>query len=243
MPGSNNRWHLDDTNAWPNGTILTHDARLRETGERVAMVILSDDNTAGVNLINKAAEEVTGFPSIKKLFVLAFEFESVAYDKQTEKRGKIHIHKIKMNDDLVLKELMHKKDDSSFVMLGEPDIDVTQTKNKLTVEVKGYDTFNPETGNVVAGSADTIDCWMLDTNYDGQSFFGRRIYLPDKENDKQVINLKKKLAKKINEKHWSAMTSLKSLPFDIPKSGRIAVRIITEHGETMTTIHEVQNSK
>ena len=244
IPDSDKRWHLDDTNAWPNGGVLTHDARLRETGERVAVVILSDDNTAGVNLINKAAEEVTGFPSIKKLFVLAFEFEAMAYDKQTEKRGTIHIHKIKMNDDLVLKELMHKKDDSSFVMLGEPDIDVKQNKkNKLTVEVKGYDTFNPETGNVVAGSADTIDCWMLDTNYDGQSFFARRIYLPDKEDDRQVANLKKKLAKKINEKHWSAMTSLKSLPFDIPKSGRIAVRIITEHGETMTTIHEVQNSK
>lgn len=240
IPGSKNRWHLEDTNAWPNGTVLTHEARLRETGEKVAMVMLADDNTAGINLINHAAEEVSGYPSIKKLFVLAFEFEAVAYDKQTEKRGKIQIHKIKISNDLALKELMHKKDDSSFVMLGEPDIDVKRHgKNKWVVHVKGYDTFNPETGMVNAGRADNIDCWMLDTNYDGQSFFARRIHLPDKDNDRQVKNLKSKLAKKINSEHWNAMASLKSMPFDTPKNGRIAVRIITEYGEVMTTIHDI----
>ncbi len=240
IPGSKNRWHLEDANAWPNGTMLTHEARLRETGEKVAMVLLADDNTAGVNLINHAAEEMSQYPSIKKLFVLAFEFEAVAYDKQSEQRGKIQIHKIKISNDLALKELMHKKDDSSFIMLGEPDIDVKQHgKNKWIVHVRGYDTFNPETHKVNAGRADNIDCWMLDTNYDGQSFFARRIHLPDKDNDRQIKNLKSKLAKKINSEHWDAMTSLKSLPFDTPKNGRIAVRIITEYGEIMTTIHNV----
>ena len=240
MPGSHERWHLEDTNTWPNGKILTHEARLRETGEKVAIVLLADDNTAGVNLINHAAEEAAGYPSIKKLFVLAFEFEAVAYDKQTENRGKIHIHKIKINDDLALKELVHKKDDSSFVMLGEPDIDIKKHgTNKWIVQVKGYDTFNPETGDVDSGSADTVDCWMLDTNYDGQSFFARRIHLPDKQNDKQVKKLKTKLAKKINNKHWEAMLSLTSMPFETPASGRIAVRIITEYGEVMTTIHNI----
>ena len=244
IPGSKNRWHLEDPNAWPDGNVLTHEARLRETGEKVAIVLLADDNTAGVNLINHAAEEVARYPSIKKLFVLAFEFEAVAYDRQTEKRGKIGIHKIKINNDLALKELMHKKDDSSFVMLGEPDIDVKQHgRNKWTVKVKGYDTFNPETGSTNAGRADNIDCWMLDTNYDGQSFFARRIHLPDKENDRQVKNLKTRLAKKINSKHWSAMTSLESLPFDTPKGGRIAVRIITEYGEVMTTVHDLSKNR
>ena len=243
IPGSGNRWHLEDANAWPNGTVLTHEARLRETGEKVAMVLLADDNTAGVNLINHAAEETSGYPSIKKLFVLAFEFEATAYDKQTEKRGKIQIYKIKINNDLSLKELMHKKDDSSFVMLGEPDVDVKQHgKNKWTVQINGYDTFNPETGMVNSGSADNIDCWMLDTNYDGQSFFARRIHLPDKKNDRQIKNLKNKLAKKINDDHWNAMVSLKSIPFNTPKSGRIAVRIVTEYGEVMTTIHEIKNN-
>ena len=240
MPGSSDRWHLEDANTWPNGKILTHEARLRETGEKVAVVLLADDNTAGVNLINHAAEEAVDYPKIKKLFILAFEFEAVAYDKQTENRGRIQIHKIKINNDLALKELVHKKDDSSFVRLGEPDIDIEQHgSNMWTVQIKGYDTFDPETGSVSSGNADTVDCWMLDTNYDGQSFFARRIHLPDKQNDGQVKNLKKKLASRVNDKHWKTMLSLKSIPFETPVSGRIAVRIITEYGEVMTTIHNI----
>lgn len=239
-PGSDDRWHLEDVNAWPGGVILTHMARLRETGEKVAVVLLPDDDTAGVNIINRAAEEAVGYPSIKKLFILAFEFEAVAYDRQTENRGRMEIYKIKANSDLSLAELAHKEDDSAFVMVGEPDIDVLRHgKNEWVVQVKGYDTFDPRTSGVISGSADTVDCWMLDTNYDGQSFFARRIHLPDKQNDMQVRRLKDKLARRINDKYWKAMLSLVSAPFETPKSGRIAVRIITEYGEQMTTIHEV----
>ena len=239
-PDSKDRWHLDDTNAWHEGGILTHEARLRETGEKVAIVLLADDNTASVNLINHAAEEAIGYPSVQKLFILAFEFEATAYDRQTENRGKLDIYKIRINNDIALKELKHGKDDASFVMLGEPDIGVRpHGDTKWTVEVKGYDTFNPETGSVSSGNADTVSCWMIDTNYDGQSFFARRMHLPGREDDRQVKTLKNKLAGKINSKYWETMLSLKSVPFETPQSGRIAVRIITEHGDEMTTIHEI----
>ena len=239
-PDSRDRWYIDDTNTWPNGRILTHEARLRGAGEKVAIVLLADDNTASVNLINHAAEEVAGYPGVKKLFILAFEFEATAYDRQTENRGRLDIYKIRINNDLALRELTHREDDASFVMLGEPDIDVRQQGNtKWTVEVKGYDTFNPETGSVSSGNADTVSCWMIDTNYDGQSFFARRMHLPGKEDDGQVKKLKKRLVKNINSDHWETMLSLKSVPFETPQSGRIAVRIITKHGDEMTTIHEV----
>ena len=195
LPGTEERWHLDDADTWPKGRILTHQARIRETGERVAMVLLPDDNTGGVNLINEAAEEALQYPSVSRVFILAFEFEAAAYGQQTEQRGRLNIHKIKINNDLALKELAHMENDSSFVMLGEPDIDVKMDGgNKLTVQILGYDTFDPLTGDLNHGSADTVDCWMVDTNYDGQSFFARRIHLPDKENDRQVKRLKTKLA-------------------------------------------------
>ena len=239
IPGKEERWHLDDANTWPDGRILTHQARIRETGEKVAIVLLPDDNTGGVNLINMAAEEASRY-LIERVFILAFEFEAAAYDRQTEQRGKLSIHKIKINNDLVIKELAHKENDSSFVMLGEPDIDVQQDRNsRWTVQILGYDTFDPMTSRLEHGSADTVDCWMLDTNYDGQSFFARRIHLPDKSNSKWVKKLKTKLAKKVNHTHWKRMVSLTSMPFDTPKTGRIAVRIITEFGDTMTTIHQV----
>ena len=239
-PDSKVRWYLDDTNTWHDGRMLTHEARLRGTGEKVAIVLLADDNTASVNLINRAAEEAAGYPSVKKLFILAFGFEATAYDRQMENRGRLDIYKIRINNDLALKELTHKKDDASFVMLGEPDIDVHPHGNtKWTVEVKGYDAFNPETGSVSSDSADTVSCWMIDTNYDGQSFFARRIHLTGKNDDGQVKKLKKRLAGGINSEHWETMLSLKSAPFETPQSGRIAIRIITKHGDEMTTIHEV----
>ena len=240
MPGTEERWHLEDANTWPNGRVLTHQARIRETGEKVALVLLPDDNTGGVNLINQAAEEAAQYPRIDRVFILAFEFEAAAYGKQTEQRGKLKIHKIKINNDLALKELTHQENDSSFVMLGEPDIDVQpHGNNKWTVQIRGYDTFDPMTGDLKHGSADTVDCWLVDTNYDGQSLFARRIHLPDKENDKQIKRLKIKLAGKVNHTHWQSMMSLKSMPFETPKTGRIAVRIITEYGEVMTTIHKI----
>ena len=62
---------------------------------------------------------------------------------------------------------------------------------------------------------------------------------PTSKNDRQVRGLKSKLARRVNGKHWETMLSLKSMPFEAPKSGRIAVRIITEYGEMMTTVHHV----
>ena len=239
VPGSPKRWHLDDAEPWPNGTALTHTARVVETGERVAVVLLADDETAAVNLINRAAEEAAD-NSFKRLFVLAFEFEPAAYDSKTESRGRLAVHKVKINNDLTIRELKHKKDDASLVMVGEPDIDLRRHgKGEWTAEVKGYVTFDPGAPDIKQGSSEDVDCWMLDTNYDGQSFFTRRIHLPGKGRDSQVAGLKKNLFRMINPEHWDRMLSLKSAPFESPTSGRIAVCIVTKHGETMTAIHDV----
>ena len=239
MPGASERWHLDDAEPWPNGTVLTHTAHIKETSERVAAVLLADDETASINIINRAAEEAAD-NSFEKLLILAFEFEPAAYDSKTESRGRLSVHKVKINNDLTIRELKHEKDDAALVMVGEPDIDVLpHAKGGWTVEIKGYVTFNPRVLDVKPGSVEDVDCWMLDTNYDGQSFFARRIHLPGKGRDSHVTGLKKKLARTVNREHWNAMLSLQSEPFERPSSGRIAVCIVTKHGETMTTIHDI----
>ena len=239
MPGSEERWHLDNAEPWPNGAVLTHTARVRETGERVAVVLLADDEIAAINLINKAAEDAAD-NSFNRLLVLAFEFEPPAYDSKSETRGRLAIHKVKINNDLTIKELKHKEGDATLVMVGEPDIDVRRHgETEWVVEINGYVTFNPRASGVEQGSADAVDCWMLDTNYDGQSFFARRIHLPGKGKDSHVTGLKKDLSKSVNPEHWDSMLSLKSAPFESPPNGRIAVCIVTKQGETMTTIHDI----
>lgn len=239
IPGTNERWHIEDATVWEGGLALTHRARIRETGETVAMTLLPDDMTGGVNLINKAAEEASGYPSIKRVLVLAFEFEAAAGGRGTERRGRLEVHKIVIGKDMASGDLEHKPGDASFVMLGEPDIDVLPHGEQWIVRVNGYDTQDPRTGRLGEGGADAVACWMLDTNYDGQSFFARRIHLPGKQGDGWVKDLKTGLAKSVNPEHWEKMLSLESIPFDVPKSGRIAVRIVAEGGETLTTTHDV----
>lgn len=186
IPGTDKRWHIEDASVWESGVALTHRARIRETGETVAMVLLPDDQTGGVNLVNKAAEEAANYPGIKRVLVLAFEFEAAAYGQDTERRGRLEIHKVWINGDLVLGDLKHGSNDSSFTMIGEPHIDVLQHGKQWTVRVNGYDTFNTRTNQLDDEEADMVYCWMLDTNYDGQSFFARRIHLPDQQNDGYV---------------------------------------------------------
>ena len=44
----------------------------------------------------------------------------------------------------------------------------------MAVEVRGYDTLDPATGNAAEGGPDDVACWMLDTDHDGESFYARR---------------------------------------------------------------------
>lgn len=237
------RLYIDDLESWPEGKNLTHMARLRETGEIVAITILSDDQTASVRKIDLAAEEAGLRQDINKLIIIAFEFEADAYDGSSERRGRLEILKVRANRDLTILNLKHAGTDNAFVLVGEPDIEVRpKGADHMVAEVKGYDTYDPATGIVRSGSIKEVDCWMIDTNYNGQSFFARRIHLPARSRDRQISKLKRRLGRSINPEHWAAMGSLVSAPFKRPSGGRIAVRIITTTGDEMTTVKEISDT-
>ena len=69
----------------------------------------------------------------------------------------------------------------------------------VTVEIVGYDTYDPATGNATAGGPSDVGCWMLDTDHDGESFFARRIHFPGADKDPQI----KKLLRLWVPKIWS----------------------------------------
>ena len=114
---------------------------------------------------------------------------------------------------------------------------------RISVEVLGYDTYNPSTGNVERGGAHDIDCWMVDTQYDGNAFYARRIHLPNSRNDKRLARLRRKLGKRVDPKLWESMQSTKSAPFRRPQGDnpRIAVRIITRTDVEMTVELDVSS--
>ena len=77
--------------------------------------------------------------------------------------------------------------------------------------------------------------WMLDTDYDGTQFRARRIHLPrrlrKKENRKVLERL---LGRDGSPEALNAAFGWTSQPFPVPKSGEIAVRVVTGGGGMMS---------
>lgn len=89
------------------------------------------------------------------------------------------------------------------------------------------------------GGARTIEAPMLliDTDYNEESFFVRHAYFLG-AND-PYRSLKTTLKAEINEEAWATLHSDTSRPFDKPKSGRIAVKVINHLGDEVMKVFRV----
>lgn len=148
-----------------------------------------------------------------------------------------------MNADLhMADELKNTGKGNLFVIFGEPDIDILDAgpngaEGQLRVKVNGVDVFHPNTGEVRSDGADGIACWFIDTDYNEESFFVRHAYFLG-AND-PYKSLKTTLKAEIDEEAWSTLNSDTSRPFDKPKSGRIAVKVINHLGDEVMKVFKV----
>ena len=251
QPGGG-RLLVDDVADWDaatdSGSRITHRCLSGVEGEgtkQTAICIVPDDQTASQELIEIVAAEANR-RRMERLLIVAFAFAPNVYGEGATKRGRLEILTVHANRDFQIPGLKNEPDDSSFVIVGRPEIQLAKhDANHLIVEVLGYDTFNPLTGNVDGAPADDpgrgIDCWMIDTDYDGKSFNARRIHLPNSQSDKRIQRFQRQLGKLIDPALWESMQSTKSAPFEIPKRDqpRIAVRIITRTGIEMTVERDI----
>jgi adenine-specific DNA-methyltransferase len=141
-----------------------------------------------------------------------------------------------MNADLHMAEdLKNTGKGNLFVIFGEPDIElIEEGSDQVQVKVKGVDVFKPQTGEVVSDSADGIACWFIDTDYNEESFFVRQAYFLG-ANDPYGA-LRTTLKAEINAEAWATLNSDTSRPFDRPKSGRIAVKVINHLGDEVMKV-------
>ena len=237
--GEGDRWCFDGIQLWEDdpSSYITHEAVLRGSADRVAITVVPDDQTAGLALIDTAAR-VAVRRAFSKLVVVAFHFEA---DPKNEQRGKLQIVLARANRDLTIAELKSGKEDHAFVLVGEPDVELIERPDgTCQVALQGYHVYDPGSGNVRPGGKPTdIDCWMIDTDYDGKSFFARRIHFPRKSADRQIKRLKTALGRRVDPAQWEHMESLTSAPFRRPDGGRVAVRIVTAFGDEMLCVREV----
>ncbi len=111
------------------------------------------------------------------------------------------------------------------------------TNHYLQLTVNGVDVFHPNTGEVRSDGAEGIACWFIDTDYNEESFFVRHAYFLGQNDPYQA--LKTSLKAEINAEAWETLNSAVSRPFDKPKDGRIAVKVINHLGDEVMKVFRV----
>jgi adenine-specific DNA-methyltransferase len=222
---------------WPGDLVCAEGRYMEgETEKRAAIFIGPEFGTVQRADLVAAAREA-GDSGFDVLIACAFNYE--AHTTEFTKLGRIPVLKARMNADLHMAEdLKNTGKGNLFVIFGEPDIDLIPEKDgKLRVKVNGVDVFKPQTGEVISDGADGIACWFIDTDYNEESFFVRHAYFLG-ANDPYSA-LKTTLKAEIDPEAWATLNSDTSRPFDKPKRGRIAVKVINHLGDEVMKVFKV----
>jgi adenine-specific DNA-methyltransferase len=222
---------------WPGELVCAEGRYLEGATEKRAAVFIGPEFGTVQRADLVAAAREAGDAGFDVLIACAFNYE--AHATEFSKLGRIPVLKARMNADLHMAEdLKNTGKGNLFVIFGEPDIAVLPEKDgRLRVKVNGVDVFDPSTGEVRSDGADGIACWFIDTDYNEESFFVRHAYFLG-ANDPYSA-LKTTLKAEINEEAWATLHSDTSRPFDKPKSGRIAVKVINHLGDEVMKVFKV----
>jgi|SRR5579883_1646896 len=222
---------------WPGDMVCAEGRYLEGDSDRRAAIFIGPEfgTVQRTDLVAAAREAAdAGFDV---LIACAFNYE--AHTTEFAKLGKLPVLKARMNADLHMAEdLKNTGKGNLFVVFGEPDIDLLPQKDgRLRVRVKGVDVFKPQTGEVVSDGPDGIACWFVDTDYNEESFFVRHAYFLG-ANDPYGA-LRTTLKAEIDPEAWATLNSDTSRPFDKPRSGRIAVKVINHLGDEVMKVFRV----
>jgi len=187
-------------------------------------------------MVELALEEArTLKPKPEIILFCAFHFDPEARKdiEETNWPG-MTLLEAQMNADLLTDDLKKKRSSNeSFWLIGQPDVQITEIKSgddkgKYTVEVNGFDYYNPKTGTVDSGGKGDIAMWMLDHDYDGRSLFPSQVFFPMAGAKEGWATLAKNLKAEIDEEKIEAFGGTVSLPFKAGKN--VAVKIIDARG-------------
>jgi adenine-specific DNA-methyltransferase len=221
---------------------------------RIGVAIGPQYGTVSASFVKNAAREALQAEDIDLLAILGFAFDpqvtGVAADDYAvtddgfatvageRKLGRIPVLIVRMNVDLLMGEELKKTGAGNlFTVFGEPDIDVTSEDDEVTVEIKGVDVYDPTTGDLRSKGPGEIALWMIDTDYNEESFFVRHCYFTG-DND-PYKRLKTALKADIDSDAWASLNKTVSRPFPKPSTGKIAVKVINDYGDEVMKVFEV----
>ncbi|MDO8431339.1 MAG: site-specific DNA-methyltransferase [Candidatus Binatus sp.] len=222
---------------WPGDLVCAEGRYMEGDAEKRAAIFIGPEFGTVLRADLVAAAREAGDAGFDVLIGCAFNYE--AHTTEFNKLGRIPVLKARMNADLhMADDLKNTGKGNLFVIFGEPDIDLISEKDgKLRLKVNGVDVFKPQTGEVISDGADGIACWFVDTDYNEESFFVRQAYFLG-ANDPYSA-LKTTLKAEIDPEAWATLHSDTSRPFDKPKTGRIAVKVINHLGDEVMKVFRV----
>lgn len=222
---------------WPGDLVCAEGRYAEGEAEKRAAIFIGPEfgTVARPDLVAAARE--AGDAGFDVLIACAFNYD--AHSSEFDKLGRIPVLKARMNADLhMADDLKNTGKGNLFVIFGEPDIDILDAADgQIHVKVNGVDVFHPNTGEVRSDGAEGIACWFIDTDYNEESFFVRHAYFLG-AND-PYKSLKTTLKAEIDADVWATLNSDTSRPFDKPKSGRIAVKVINHLGDEVMKVFRV----
>lgn len=257
-------FRVGDAGPLPHNLLVAHQAecfseRGADRSFTAGVLIASPDATITNEIARRAVVEMKeSLDDSNALLLIGYEFDPRL---RTELSG-IELHRVQADKAI---QIAHTRkggnDGGTFTLLSslECELEFTRDDNGeictvevgseegkpserplVTVELLGWDVYDPATGQVRSGDPDTIDCWMIDINHNGFSFYSHHIYFPDGANGTGLAKLAKSLGDQLAPDAEEALWSLKSRPFPAPDPGRnIAVKAITTTGAEITaTINE-----
>jgi adenine-specific DNA-methyltransferase len=225
---------------------------------RVGVAIGPQYGTVSPTFIKSAAREAIRAGDVDLLCVLGFAFDAQATEvtesdgvtvESTDEGfasvagernvGRIRVLLVRMNVDLLMGEDLAKTGAGNlFTVFGEPDIELRSTdQGQVVVDLKGVDVFDPTTGEIRSDDTSQIALWMIDTNYNEESFFVRHCYFTG-GND-PYKRLKAALKAEIEPDAWESLYRTESRPFDKPETGKIAVKVINDYGDEVMKVFQV----
>lgn len=225
---------------------------------RIGIAVGPQYGTVSASYVKNAAKEAIQADNVDLLCILGFAFdpnvtnvteadgvtveatdEGFAHVEGARLLGKLPVLMVRMNADLLMGEELKKTGAGNlFTVFGEPDIDISKTADGYVVDLKGVDIYDPTTGEVRSNDTSQIALWMIDTDYNGESFFVRHCYFTG-DND-PYKRLKMALKADIDQDAWESMYQTVSRPFPAPADGnKIAVKVINDYGDEVMKVFEV----
>lgn len=249
--GSGNEWYIVDIEPWlerreSKGIQLGHRCTVVRdvSGQRkeAGLLVAPQDSRVNLQTIRRAANDAARtIEGVKVLVCVALGYESgTSFDQQ--KVGGLAVWRIEANKDLQLGPLHDDKDSQSFLVVAEPEVEIASTGHGLwTVRLVGWNSYDPisEVADFTPEDGQ-IQCWLLDAEFDRTKFRADHIHFPARYGHIRSKNILARLVgSDADVDALNAVFGTTSRPIETPRTGEIAVRVITRRGSSMTGIYEV----